>query len=183
VAVAFALEYAQHLIPSRDPRLTDAVIKALGGLAGAGAGAACNQLCAFIFRSWCRHKWRESESRAGSKVCVRCHARVAYCAEVGLDKRRAAQTLPTYGMGNVAQFPGRLRKYGAGRQQPVTEQERVAIVVELHDGGRVKISAGASPDLAAATLRELQRPVHEAYDARLDAQLNLSENLVSMVSE
>jgi len=35
VLAAFALEYAQHLAPSRHAHLADAMVKALGGVAGA----------------------------------------------------------------------------------------------------------------------------------------------------
>ena len=40
VLTALALEYAQYLVPSRDPRLADALVKALGGVCGCLAAQA-----------------------------------------------------------------------------------------------------------------------------------------------
>ena len=40
VLLAVAMEAGQALVPTRDPRLADAVVKALGGLLGSGAGYA-----------------------------------------------------------------------------------------------------------------------------------------------
>jgi hypothetical protein len=58
IVLAFALEFGQFFAPDRDPRFTDAVVKALGGLCGAGAAH-------FGLRA--RRLWRPNDRVIGTR--------------------------------------------------------------------------------------------------------------------
>jgi VanZ family protein len=64
VLIAFGLEWGQRFVPTRDPALADAIVKAFGGMLGAQCG-----VTTFTFRRWLMQKYgartsgRPSQSR------------------------------------------------------------------------------------------------------------------------
>ncbi|HUO23476.1 MAG TPA: hypothetical protein VMU59_13250 [Caulobacteraceae bacterium] len=68
VALAFGLEGAQLLVPTRDGTLPDAIVKAFGGMLGAQFG-----VLTFSVRRWLKQTWRQymATRRSSSRSAMR----------------------------------------------------------------------------------------------------------------